>query len=228
VTRIQVDGHIQYKFQVGNELYITIKTLADSAANFIRGRGTRVFQAHKQSDPHHIVALKDVWLEDDRTLEGVLLESMRANIAERQAQGTVFPGCKDPSAYFLTVEAHGRVKVDGETNDHTVDVMMRGMGLPSDLEYLPTSSWTAPSFRDSRVMGSDRGYSVGHTPQISSDMAEAMRAHVPRETLPFQGRIHYRIVFSEVGQTVHDLRQLSHVYQCLSDATIGVFSYRLS
>jgi len=104
------------------------------------------------------------------------------------------------------------------------------MGLPSDLEYLPTSSWKATSFRDSRVMGSDRGYhdSVGHTPQISSDMAEVMGAHVPRQTLPFQGRIHYRIVFSEVGQTVHDLRQLSDVYQRLSDVTIGVFSHRFS
>jgi hypothetical protein len=141
---------------------------------------------------------------------------------ERQAQGTVFPGSKDPSTYFLTVEAHGRVKVDDKTNDHTDDVMMRGMGLPSDLEYLSTSSWKAPS------SWASRGYSVGHTPQISSDMAKAMRAHVPRQTLPFQGRIHYRIVFSEVGQTVHDLCQLSHVYQCLSDATIGVFPYRFS
>jgi hypothetical protein len=223
VSRIQVDGRIQYKFQVGNESYITTKTLADSATNFICGRGTRVFEAHKESDPRHIVALKDAWLEDDRTPEGFLLESMRADMAGMQAQGTVFPGSKDPSAYFLTVEAHDRVKIDGETEDHTVNVMMRGMGLPSDLEYFSTSSWKPPRIRGSRVMGSDRRYSVGRTPQISSDMAEAMRAHLPRKTPPFQGRIHYRIVFTEVGQSIHDLRQLSDVYQCLSDATIGAF-----
>jgi Fungal protein kinase len=228
VTRTEVDGKIQYKFEVDNESYITTKPLAESAANFILGRGTRVFEAYKESDPQHIVALKDTWIEDDRTPEGLLLETMKAKIAEMQAQGTVFPGSKDPSAYFLTVEAHGRVKADAETEDHTVNVMMRGLGPPSELEYFSTSSRKSTQFRDSRVEGSDRGYSVGHTPQISSDMAEAMRAHLPRKAPHPQGRIHYRIVFSEVGRTIHDLRQLSHVYQCLSDVTIGVFSCQVS
>ena len=52
---------------------------------------------------------------------------MKTNIVEMKARGIAFPGNKDPSAYFLTVEAHGLVKIDDETNDHTVNVMMHGM-----------------------------------------------------------------------------------------------------
>jgi hypothetical protein len=149
---------------------------------------------------------------------------MRADVKTLQARGTTFPGSKDPSDYFLTVQTHCRVKVDGETDDHTVDVMMRRLDLPSNLEFFPTSRWKLPQIRHSRVVGSDRGYSKGHTPQISSEMAEAIEAHLPRKR--YQARIHYRIVFNEVGKTIHDLHRLTDVYQCLWDATIGVFSDR--
>jgi hypothetical protein len=108
VSRIQIDNEIRYKFRVGEEIYITTETLADHAADFIRGRGTRVFKAYHDSDRSRSVVLKDVWLEDGQTEEGFLLESLRAAVVEMQTQGTVFPGNKDPSAYFLTVSAHGR------------------------------------------------------------------------------------------------------------------------
>jgi len=218
VSRIQIDNEIRYKFRVGEEFYITTETLADHAADFIRGRGTRVFKAYHDSDRSRSVVLKDVWLEDGQTEEGFLLESIRAAVVEMQTQGTVFPGNKDPSAYFLTVSAHGRVKVSGQTEDHTTNVIMRGSSLPSDLDYFSTSRRRVSLVRDSRV--------IGPKSQVSRDIAALMFANLPRKSRRFPARIHYRIVFNEVGRTIHNLHHLSDVYQCLADVTIGVFPYR--
>jgi len=221
VSRVTIDNKLQYKFQVGDEFYITIGTLSDHAADFIRGRGTRVFRAHLESDPTKVVALKDVWLEDDRTEEGVILENIRIAIAEMETTGAKFPGDKKPSEYFLTVNAHGRVKI-GDRDDHTSAVMMRGLQLQS-LEYLSISTPMEPLNRGSGVKGSDRAYSVGHTPTLSADAAVLIHAHQPHHPKPFQARIHYRIVFNEIGKTIHELHRLADVYQCLGDATIGMF-----
>ena len=74
MSRILVDNQIRYKYEVGGESYITTHTLADHAADFIRGRGTRVFVAHHEFNASRSVVVKDVWLEDDRIEEGVHLE----------------------------------------------------------------------------------------------------------------------------------------------------------
>ena len=114
-------------------------------------KDARVFEAHHESNASRSVVVKDVWLEDDRIEEGVHLENIRSATSQMQTKGTVFPGKRDPSTYFLTVVAHGRVKVGGQTVDHTTNVMtrMRGSGLPSDLEYFSMSkpeSATNPGF----------------------------------------------------------------------------------
>src|SRR5262245_20704063 len=98
-----VGDEIRYKYDIGNHSYITMETLSDFAADFIRGRGTRVFRAYLQSNPEVVVALKDVWLEDDRNPEGYLLEDMKRAITEQQEQGNGFPGERHPLEYFLTV-----------------------------------------------------------------------------------------------------------------------------
>ena len=58
-----------------------------------------------------IVVLKDVWLEDDRVAEGNFLGKLRSNLVEQKAAGVQFTEDMDPSDYFLTVKAHGRVKI---------------------------------------------------------------------------------------------------------------------
>ena len=158
-------------------------TLADHAADFIRGPGTRVFQAHHESNPSRSVVVKDMWLEDDRIEEGVHLENIRSAITQMQTRGTVFPGNREASTYFLTIVAHGRVKVGGQTVDHTTNVMMRGSGLPSDLEYFSTSKPRVPGVPRSRM---------------TRDTAALMLANVPRKVQRFPARFYYRIVFDEL------------------------------
>jgi|ERR1700722_2217884 len=50
-----------------------------------------------------------------------------------------------------------------------------------------------------------------------------LHANLPHEVPRFQPRIRYRIVFNELGKTIHSLRHLSDVSQCLFDATRGAF-----
>jgi hypothetical protein len=183
-----------------------------------------VFKAYLESNPSVVVALKDMWLEDDRTPEGYLLENMRSDIIAKQAEGFNFRSHKDPSEYFLTVHAHGRVEV-GSVTDHTTNVVMRGSNLPSDIQYLRTTPEKKSIYRDSWVVGSDRGYSVGHTPIVSREVAVLVRETLPRVYPHFQARIHYRIAFNEVGKTIHELRDLSQVYRCLADVSMGAFPH---
>jgi hypothetical protein len=193
----------------GNILYY-YGTLSDFAADFIRGRGTRVFRAYLE-----------------RTIappEGHLLEEMRKAISGKQAQGMDFPGEKDPSEYFLTVHAYGCIKVGDKGDDHATNVMMCGSRLPLDLRYLPTSSLKETKKYSSLVAGRDRGDNAVHTPVVTRGVA-ALVANLPPIYPRFHSRIHYRIAFNEVGQTIHDLRDLSQVYQCLADATTGAFPY---
>ena len=69
--------------------------------------------------------MKGVWLEDDRIEEGDHLENIRSATSQIQTKGIVFPGKRDPSTYFLTVVEHGRVKVGGQTEDHTLSYHQR-------------------------------------------------------------------------------------------------------
>jgi hypothetical protein len=114
------------------------------------------------------------------------------------------------------------VKTAGEKDDHTSNVMMRGFHLPSDLKYLATATSKTLIVHGSRVTGSDRGYSIGHTPEVSGEAAALIFANVPRKYKRFQPRIHYRIAFNEVGKTIHDLRRLQDVFRCLVDVTIAL------
>ena len=68
-------------------------------------KDARVFEAHHESNASRSVVVKDVWLEDDRIQEGVHLENIRSATSQIQTKGTVFPGKRDPSTYFLTVVA---------------------------------------------------------------------------------------------------------------------------
>lgn len=71
VSRIEIDEQVQYRYQIGESFTLPeeLWLIIDHGSNFIRGRGTRVFEAYLESDPD--VALKDMWLEDDRTEESV-------------------------------------------------------------------------------------------------------------------------------------------------------------
>jgi hypothetical protein len=95
------------------------------------GRATRVFKAFSESDAATAVALKDQWIEDNRKREGDFLTRLGQMIL-KGTEDKLFEDLrltKPPHEDFLTVVAHGPVKVDKSTDDHTTAVLVRGFSL---------------------------------------------------------------------------------------------------
>jgi hypothetical protein len=217
IGRVMHEDKVQYRIEVNGKSFLTTDTLSDYRADAICGRATRVFKAFEVDRPDVTVALKDVYVDATYKTEGDLLHEVfqrmreKKMIVEDKVDGFADD---DPRRYFLTVRAHGYVKTNGIEFDNTLTVMMRNHSLPSDcLHYCPRpSNRSQPS---PRVSHSDRTVSVGHTPCLEYSSIE----------LPivksFSPRLHYRIVFNEVGRTIHDLELLSDVFQSLHDATQG-------
>jgi hypothetical protein len=217
IVRVMHDNTVQYRIDVGGKSFVTIDTLSDFRADAICGRATRVFKAFEVDRPDVTVALKDVYVDATYTTEGDLLHE----VFQRMRVEKMIVGAEvdefaddDPRRYFLTVRAHGYVKTDGIEFDNTCTVMMRNHSLPSDcLYYCPRpSNRSQPS---PQVSHSDRAVSVGHTPCLEYSGIELP---IAKNVSP---RMHYRIVFNELGCTIHDLELLSDIFQSLHGATQG-------
>jgi hypothetical protein len=90
------------------------------------------------------------------------------------------------------------------------------------LSHPPVVSYTSTS----GVLGSLRSDSVGRVLTFDPRILRATsRALIPYQR--FHPRIHDRTVFKEVGQPIHDLRNLSDILQCLADATTGTHTCSL-
>jgi hypothetical protein len=214
ITRQRIQGHTCYDITVdafeGERVvpvvFRTEQILSDFAADALRSRDTRVFKARKlnpvsgqvEGEP---VAIKDVWVDDDRDREGWI----RAKIEE---------GANEEDKlliqqYFMTVLHHGDVIIFGQT-DHTWNLIMRQADVPSEVRF--------PLRRN---LDSDRPEPVpssGSTPFI----------HIPgltcaphAEYYQYHAKVHYRVVYREVAQALHDVQSFAVGFQALIDGTEG-------
>jgi Fungal protein kinase len=217
IVRVMHDDKVQYRIEVDGKSFVTTDTLSDYRADAICGRATRVFKAFEVDRPDVTVALKDVYVDATYKTEGDLLHEVFQRMREKKmivGDGVDEFADDDPRQYFLTVRAHGYVKTNGIEFDNTLTVMMRNHSLPSDCpHYCPRPSNQSQS--SPRVTHSDRVVSVGHTPCL--EYSGIGLPIVKR----FSPRMHYRIVFNEVGRTIHDLELLSDIFQSLHGATQG-------
>jgi hypothetical protein len=217
IGRIMHEGKVQYRIEVDGKFFITIGTLSDYRADAICGRATRVFKVFEVGRPDVTHALKDVYVDATYKTEGDLLHEVFQRMREKKMivedEVDEFAD-NDPRRYFLTVKTHGYVKTNGIEFDNTLAVMMRNHSLPSDCpHYCPRPSNRSQLFP--RVSYSDRTVSVGHTPCLEYSDVELPNIKT------FSPKMHYRIVFNEVGRTIHDLELLSDVFQALRDGTQG-------
>ncbi|KAJ7201727.1 hypothetical protein C8J57DRAFT_1154475 [Mycena rebaudengoi] len=205
---------IQYKMMVGNKTYITRCPLVDYAADGIRGRGTRVWEAYEEGIPDILVVIKDVWIHSDAITEGDQLRALRSHLAvATQAR-------ESTGDHFLTVLEDCLVTLRNGTADDTLAVMMRGKTVPLDAELMPltaanqiakkpiqTGSTRLPSTKSSAK--TLRSGALG----LPSSM-KASQAVMPL----FNRRKHSRIVFQEVGKPIYELESLLEVTQALTGA----------
>jgi Fungal protein kinase len=72
--------HSRINNEVTERSYRTSQTLSDRSADALRGRGTRVFKARlldaEGNETGNPVALKDVWLDNNRDREGDIMEEI--------------------------------------------------------------------------------------------------------------------------------------------------------
>lgn len=218
ITRQRIQGHTFYDitvdaFEGKGTVPIVFRTeliLSDFAADALRGRGTRVFKARKlnlatgqvEGEP---VAIKDVWVDDDRDREGWI----RAKIEEGANE-------EDTSLiqqYFMTVLHHGDVLIFGQT-DHTRNLVMRQADVPSEVRF--------PLRRNQ-----DRG-----RPEPVPSSGSTPFSHIPgltrvphAEYYQYHAKVHYRIVYREVAQALHDVQNFAVGFQALIDGTKGKSSF---
>ncbi|KAI5993508.1 hypothetical protein EDD15DRAFT_899602 [Pisolithus albus] len=209
VQRVCVEGKPQYNITVctdeGKEtVYQTTKMISDFSAHAMQGHGTRVFQARltlQNGQPVHnaeLLVLKDSWRQLGRAREDEILGQIFDGLGKKY--GT--KKASEAGAYFLTVLAAGDVIVDGK-KDKTASLLRDADELPPDFGLHPLRADDLPEWKSTRT-------GEGLTPNFSSVPPSV-------EKLQIHHRIHYRVVFKEVCQPIHDLKRLDTVFKTLMD-----------
>ena len=124
---------------------------------------------------------------------------------------------RDPVDYFLSVKAYSCVQLSDNSEDNT-KMIMQGLSLPDPISSL-SISFSEQDFVSSDVPGVN-SESAGHIPYPSASIASIL----PIKQANFHPRRHDRTVFNKVGTPLHDLDNLSDLFQGLADATIGKIS----
>ena len=116
-------------------VYQTARIIFDHRADALRGRGTRVFEAHHLEDNVEVgepVVIKDVWVDDDREREDKILSQLLNNVDDKDKELI--------KKYFLTVLACGYIIISGKV-DHTCDLITHKQDIPRGHKFcLPTKA----------------------------------------------------------------------------------------
>ena len=189
----------KYRIRVGDEEFVTESVLYNISTEEIEGRATRVWKARDKDG--NLVVLKDVWLDETRTPEDVMLNDMLETESDKAMMDFV-------KRTLFTVACSGRVVVCGRT-DSTREVLH---GL--ELEARPPGlRITAPEYVIvQRGLHGGPEFGPPNNPGASALMALRQK---------FFHRYHYRIVFKEVATPLYKVNDLKHVFISCYDASMG-------
>ncbi|KII84431.1 hypothetical protein PLICRDRAFT_365367 [Plicaturopsis crispa FD-325 SS-3] len=205
-TRYDIDVHTD-----GEDKPVTYRNaqiIWDYGAESLHCRATRVF---KTTDPATgaPVAVKDVWRDYDRPSEGANVDMIMGEIDRRGGRFADF------KKYFMQVERHGDVRINGQVDD-THQLIMRDTPVP------PNHSWL-PLIKPSKLVD------VAHGDRPMLDGLETTdRTRAQNQQLEVRRRVHYRIVFAHVGTPIYQLPSLKDRCRVLIDSLKGLEAlYRL-
>jgi len=159
------------------------------------GRGTWVFKGYLKSDPdRRQVVIKDTWRDSGRDREDTILKHIFADMVKVMG----LEAAQNAEKCFLTVLNANDVTIK-ETQDNTL-YRLRGRNPPSDCRMYEIPPEELPNSDKPR-----KGNTSSH-PMV-------------RQTANYQvnHRIHTRIVFQEVCETLYAVRDLRDVMQILLD-----------
>ncbi|KAI5116304.1 hypothetical protein M0805_004645 [Coniferiporia weirii] len=193
------NGARTFNFTVKDHIFKSVRVLSDIGADAIIGRATRAFIVKGKDDK--LAVLKDVWIDDDRDPEHTIRSKILADVEKKFGKKVR----KRVAKYLLTPIVADFVKVDDQ-NDHTTKVLMRG-SAPS-LENTFDLLLVKPILSAAR---SSTGYSQT-SDRITYQVMRGSRKHLHH-------RVHYRIVFREIGVPLHQVSKLSDVFTVLGDVS---------
>jgi Fungal protein kinase len=188
-----------------NSTYITVgEPLFDFRADVAEGRATRVWKVHHKDTPDVFLVLKDFWMFSDTNPEGDILRDLYQKVEQEHHK------------YFLTVAADGIVSVRDGCPDMTQGTILRAIPKIVSRYTIHQPREYADSLPT--MTGSRRNRSYGHTPRDLGVLYDDNLCYAE-----FSLRTHYRIVFNEVCQPLHDIRDLQTVFSLLGQATRGEY-----
>lgn len=241
---MQDDGAAQYNILVRSETgeeqaYRTLELLYEQGAEYLVGRGTRVWKALKIENGEEVgepVVLKDAWVDHHREREGTINSRVRESAITRNHRDVFDMG-------LLTILSHGDVFV-AAAPDRT-PWLPQGSD-PSDNNVIGSRGATAINEHnsdESATQDEDSGsYSTGgHDPTTADDRVDEGSAaqekasagdrdvttvdkHVdddPRTSPQPSYQVHYRIVYKEIGKPLGTLTSLYSIFKALREVTCG-------
>ncbi|KAG8728726.1 hypothetical protein FRC11_010327, partial [Ceratobasidium sp. 423] len=202
-------------------VYRTIGIISDVGADSMVGRGTRVWKVRKFENGHlvgPIYALKDVWVREDREPEHLIIQKIREQEPEY-------------SRYFLTPIDFGFAPLNS-ASPSIPDSTHKTMGPQSNLE--PTRMVVRILFirilgnhtteSQSQKTSSTSRHGVGRGNDVPGSKLEGHRDFGYLSKHP---RLHYRIVFEEIGDPVHDLRHFNKIFLAIQGGWEGLHALHL-
>lgn len=190
----------QFNITVGFEgkkpvRYQTLEMLSDLGADSLFGRGTRVWKARRLDGDDMVgpeVALKDVWVDDDRDREGeIYCDLLKAGM---------------PTKYLLDVLHHGDVYLSAaKAYDHSRILGVRTTHIP---RFGPSK---AMEFLKSHARNALKAVGVYMNPRLT----------VPIDLSPGP-RIHYRLVLGGVLTPLYRLKKITDIFAALAESCLGM------
>lgn len=203
IKRVDVNGHTRYKIKANGKWWVTLKDLSSIRALRVMSRGTRVWEVCPwdmrlhQNPPTKVI--KDFWLDRDAESE----EAIQTKIFNMFNKVNDVGDISDAKDYFMSIEKDEVVRQDN-TDDTTEDLDCYEMFYLED----PKAAAQAEALQRGTV-----------TPITGHSVA------LPKPTLPrlrlYRGKVHRRIIFTEVGIALDDLRDHHKYFGALIDAARG-------
>ena len=199
IGRMLVNGRVQYEITLnsptGASTYVTTDILADFGAKPMEGKGTRVFTGYRKGDPDKApVVIKDTWRACDREREDIILKEIFTDMVKAKGEAAA----KDAQKHFLTVLDADDVVIEGNLDDTLR--LLRGNNPPSDCKMYEIPLQEPPN---------EDELSIETTPTYT--VTDFKVSH----------KIHTRIVFKEVCETLYKVRDLRGLMQMLLDVLKG-------
>ncbi|CAE6480397.1 unnamed protein product [Rhizoctonia solani] len=212
------DAEPSYDIQIHNSktsqttVYRTLRIVSNPGADGVLGRGTRVWVVRKLINgklvgSHYI--LKDVWIPEDSTTEYDILEDIR------KAQPNY-------AQYFLTPFDHGFARFsDASPDPVNTHKNLRRVAMIATEQTIPIHPSHAT--RNSQIPPKKR-HSAGRAGDRSTPGQEGYRDFCYLSEDPRQ---HYRILFMEIGEQVHSLRDWTSIFTAIQGAWNGLHAMNL-